>query len=202
MAPVITEWAGKGPGLVVWLGWGMAAHQVKPLLNGWHALVVGVHHPHEWSTVAPSIPTTWRQLGISWGVHGMTQPGWVIAGAYAAPHPGVLRLFDRDPDRFMTQFWEGHPPHPPVSTAILRDGLAWLQSADSTATMTHQQWWHGGMDTVIPVSVATQWAASSKTPLSIMPKATHLSWLYRTSDRATLQHHLGMWVSRHESERP
>jgi|Laugrefa1bdmlbdn_1035148.scaffolds.fasta_scaffold07856_3 hypothetical protein len=177
MGPMMTEWSGKGSGMVVCLGWGMVADQVRPIFGGWKALVVGVHHPTEWAEVARQLPVGWPQVGISWGVHGMTQPGWVIAGAYSVPHSGVLRLFDRDPDRFMARFWEGYPPHPPVPMDTLREGLRWLQSAEVPPTVSHRRWWHGSEDRVIPLARATQWATAMGTPIAVMPHTTHLSWL-------------------------
>lgn len=174
---VITSWSGKGPGVVVCLGWGMSAQQVRPLFHDWQTLVVGVHHPREWAGVCRQFPSDWRQIGISWGVHGMTKPGWVIAGAYAVPHPGVLRLFDRNPAAFMARFWEGYPPTSPVPTGTLREGLAWLRGAAFNATLRHRVWWHGEGDTVIPLALATQWAGALGTPLHVMPRTTHLSWL-------------------------
>lgn len=178
-ANVVQGWEGKGDGIQLILGWGMQVNQVYSLFQSWATTVVIPMDPMGMSGTLHQLPVPKCQIAFSMGACWVRSgcPSLVMSGAWSVGHPATLRLFRRDPTRFMTTFWDGLAPLPSWPIDRLDGALAWLDGAPSRPfPQPPTQWCHADEDGVISLSTVRQWIGHQATELTIIPHHGHTSW--------------------------
>lgn len=190
---VVQSWQGKGAGVQLILGWGMQVNQIWPLFKSWATTVIIPISPINMANTLYSLPSPRCQIAFSMGACWVRPdcPSLVLSGAWSVGHPSTLRLFRRDPQRFMTQFWDGVSPMPSWSLSQLEGALVWLDaSADRPAPVSPTYWYHATGDAVIPPAMVRNWISAGSTQLGMIPNHGHTSWWGTNEAEQLISHFL------------